>query len=530
MLTATLGFACIACLSILAAAADDSTAICSLTLELVDTDSGLPVPGLVQLTDQEGQRIHVEELLDRGLGLPDKLPIHDWFVLAKPTVVKVPRGKLTLRGFAGLETAVATLDLDLSLKQTAHAQLQLKRFFPARERGWQSANTHVHLKKTSRAETDRYLIECSKADGLDVVFVSYLERPSDHVHYSTNNYTRKQLQALSNAHTRFDHGEEHRHNFSSWEEGYGHVMLLNIPELIKPVSIGPGITDNGTDGTPLRVGIDKARSFDGRIIWCHNAWGLEDIPSWLAGRLDANNIFDGGTHGSYEHSFYRYLNIGLRVPFSTGTDWFMYDFSRVYIQSEKQLSPEDWLAHLAEGRSYISNGPLLEFSVSGKTLGDDVSLSEPGKVRVTGLAVGRSDFQRLELVRNGKVVSEVNCRAIDGHFRAELDLEVLIDEPGWLALRTPPPSAPKVGLVKKTPLNEYGGEIFSHTSAIFVDIAGKRAFDYQVAQDLLSEMERNREFVSGRGKFADSSERHRVLHVYEEAIDNLKTRIERSER
>ena len=153
----------------------------------------------------------------------------------------------------------------------------------------------MHLKKTSRSETDRYLIECSKADGLDIVFVSYLERPSEDVHYSTNNYTRKQLRALSNDHTHFDHGEEHRHNLSAWEEGYGHVMLLNIPELIKPVSIGPGITGSGSDGIPLRTGIDRARDFDASVIWCHNAWGLEDIPSWLTGRLDANNIFDGGT-------------------------------------------------------------------------------------------------------------------------------------------------------------------------------------------------------------------------------------------
>jgi hypothetical protein len=506
--------------------ADESAATCSLTLELVDAESGRAVSGLVQLLDHEDQRVELAELLDRGLGLPDNQPIHDWFVLPGTTVVKVPQGKLTLRGFSGLETSISQLELDLSHQESAHAKLPLTRFYPARRLGWQAANTHVHLKKTSRAQTDRYLIECSKADGLDVVFVSYLERPSEHVHYSTNNYTRGQLQALSNAHTRFDHGQEHRHNFSPWEEGYGHVMLLNIPELIKPVSIGPGITDQGTDGRPLRVGIDKALENDGRVIWCHNAWGLEDIPSWLAGRLDANNIFDGGTHGSYEHSFYRYLNIGLAVPFSTGTDWFMYDFSRVYVKSEKPLSPEDWLDHLAEGRSYISNGPLLEFSVAGKSLGEHVSLAEPGQIRVTGLAVARNDFEQLELVINGSVHSRIDTREIDGHHRADLDLEVTVDGPAWIALRTPPPSSPTVGLLKQTPANEYGGEMFSHTSAIFVDVAGKRVFNHDVAAEMLAELERNRAFVSERGKFADQHEREHVLQVYDEAIDILQARME----
>ena len=508
-----------------AGAAEVNASVCSLKLELIDAETGTAIPGLVQLLDANGNRIELPQLLDRGLGLPEKEAIHHWHALAEPTVLSVPQGVLTLRAFSGLETEYADLTIDLTGRDTAHHSIPLTRFFPARRLGWQAANTHVHLKKTSRAETDRYLIECSKADGLDVVFVSYLERPSEHVHYSTNNYTRNQLRALSNKHTSFEHGEEHRHNLSAWEEGYGHVMLLNIPELIKPVSIGPGITDQGTDGIPLRIGIDKARAFDGRVIWCHNAWGLEDIPSWLAGRLDANNIFDGGTHGSYRNSFYRYLNIGLRVPFSTGTDWFMYDFSRVYVNSDAVLTPEQWLAHLAEGRSYISNGPLLEFSVDGKKLGDDVSLAEPGEVHVVGRVVGRIDFQHLELIQGGRVIETVKSRSVAGHYEAALDVTIAVNQPGWLALRTPPPSAPDIGLVEKTTVNEYGRELFSHTSAIFVDVAGKRVFDRGVAEELLAEMSRNRRLIEGRAKFADDHERAKVLTVYDEAIENLKARL-----
>src|SRR5690606_32444288 len=199
-----------------------------------------------------------------------------------------------------------------------------------------------------------------RADGLDLVYVSYLERAVADVEYTTNRYSRAELQALSGPHVHFDHGEEHRHNFGGGGEGYGHVMLLAIPELVYPVSIGPGIAKTGTDGLPLRRGIERARDIGGTVIWCHNAWGLEDIPSWISGKLEANNIFDGGTHGSYEHSFYRYLDVGIKVPFSTGTDWFIYDFSRVYVPSDNRPTSEEWLDQLAAGRSYITNGPLLQ--------------------------------------------------------------------------------------------------------------------------------------------------------------------------
>ena len=120
-----------------------------------------------------------------------------------------------------------------------------------------------------------------------------------------------------------NNGQEHRHNFGDQGEGFGHVMLLNIKTMIQPVSIGPGISHRGTDGTPLQAGIEEAHRQGGTAIWCHNNWGREDVPNFVRGKLDAQNIFDGGSHGSYEDSFYHYLNAGLRVPFSTGTDWFM---------------------------------------------------------------------------------------------------------------------------------------------------------------------------------------------------------------
>jgi hypothetical protein len=105
------------------------------------------------------------------------------------------------------------------------------------------------------------------------------------------------------------------------------------------------------------------------------------VPNWLAGRLDAQNIFDGGSHGGYEDSFYRYLNAGLRVPFSTGTDWFMYDFSRCYARVEGELTPETWLAALRAGRTFITNGPLLEFRVNDSGLGDTIALDQPASSR-----------------------------------------------------------------------------------------------------------------------------------------------------
>jgi hypothetical protein len=506
--------------------APQPAADCSVRITLLDAATNQPVAGVIRVRNAAGESLSLDALLPRGRGVPEKVAIHDWHVFTEPTVVRLPREQFTITAFSGLETEIAAQPLDLRNRDRADVTLRLRRFHDAHAAGWWNANTHVHLQKLDRGESDRYLVDIGMADGLDLVFVSYLERAEADVDYITNKYSRADLHALNNAHVHFDHGEEHRHNFTGYEEGYGHVMLLAIPELIYPVSIGPGISKTGTDGLPLKRGIERARELGGTVIWCHNQWGLEDIPNWLAGRLHANNIFDGGSHGSFEHSFYRYLNAGLKVPFSTGTDWFIYDFSRVYVPSRERPSPEEWLAQLAAGRSYITNGPLLEFTVEGRGIGEDVALERPGKVRVHGSAIGRVDFRKIEILQDGAVIHTGASQPVGAAWSAELDVDVDVTRPCWLALRTPPPSVPDdPRFSNKAPLNEYGRELFAHTSATFVDVAGKRLFDRAAAEGLLAEMQRSREFIAGRGLFADESEKRRVLEVYDEGIAAMKGRL-----
>ncbi len=102
-------------------------------------------------------------------------------------------------------------------------------------------------------------------------------------------------------------------------------------------------------------------------------------------------------------------------------------------------------------------------------------------------------------------------------------------EPCWLALRTPPPSAPRdAEFQRKTPLNEYGRELFAHTSAIYVNVAGRGVFDVAAANSLLDEMKTSREFIRGQAKFANDAERDGVLQVYDEGIRQMQERIDKA--
>ncbi len=101
-----------------------------------------------------------------------------------------------------------------------------------REARWCSANTHLHLKKLTREESDRYLRDFPAADGLDVLFISHLLRAGDDREYITNQYPTGRLKFLETRGVLVSNGEEHRHNFGPGGEGYGHVMLLGLKELV----------------------------------------------------------------------------------------------------------------------------------------------------------------------------------------------------------------------------------------------------------------------------------------------------------
>jgi hypothetical protein len=492
-----------------------------LTLRLVDGD-GKPLPGLVRVTNPNGLAVPLTGEIHRAL---------NWYSLPAEAKLRLPRRKLRIEAVHGLSTERSVVDVDLTDGTAKQVDLPLRRIFDAKQMRLQSGNTHLHLKDLSFAEMDRYLRLVPKTDGLDIVFVSHLERKPEDKFYISNTLTAGDLGRLSESGTLFGNGEEHRHNFGAGDEGYGHVMFLNIQQLIQPVSIGPGIMKTGTDAPSLKPGLEAAKRQGATVIWCHNRFGLEDIPSWLGDRLHALNIHDGGMHhGSYDETYYRYLNIGLKIPFSTGTDWFIDDFSRVYVpvddaaeKSGEALTPARWLKQLEQGRSLITNGPLLELEIErdGKRYksGDTLVLDKPTRVLIYARGIGRHAFRDIEVIYNGSRGYNKVAHQEGEHFVVEFDDTLELNESGWLALRISDRNQIK---------HELDRPLFAHTSPIYVEIGGKKRFHRPTAEKLMAEMRRALEVIPKRGTFADDAEREKVLDVYREGIRTLEARMKGS--
>ena len=141
--------------------------------------------------------------------------------------------------------------------------------------------------------------------------------------------------------------------------------------------------------------------------------------------------------------WYDALNLGFRLVPIAGTDYpcgltaqVVPGRERFYTRVEGPLTYTSWLEGIRRGRTFATNGPVLEFSVAGKGIGDEVVLEQQGSVLVEASVrfdVARDDVEVLEIVENGEVIRKFPRNDASGEIRCRFEHEAL--ETSWLAVR-----------------------------------------------------------------------------------------------
>jgi hypothetical protein len=363
--------------------------------------------------------------------------------------------------------------------------------------GWYSGNTHTHYALEIEEDPDDRLRMVPPAEALDVSVISYLIRNDSP--YITNRYPVGRLPQFSRDGTIMDMGEEARNNKTFGEWGYGHVLFLNIPRAVEPVSTGLLSKDGRAPDFPtLTMLCEETRRIGGTTVWCHNGMGMETPVAVALGLLHAYNIADG-MEADHER-YYRFLNCGFRLPVSSGTDWWIYDHNRVYVQAPGEFTYDNWIAGLRAGRTFVSNGPLLEFRANGKEPGASIETS--GMLKVSAAAVSRLPFERLQIVYNGEVIAERTAR---NHRDVQLEEEIVVTRGGWLAAR-----------VSGGGQTHGGNTVFAHTSPVYVRVPGTPHRKSGAAGAFVDEIEESMQFIRKNYRFAKDADRALALGRFEE--------------
>jgi len=186
--------------------------------------------------------------------------------------------------------------------------------------------------------------------------------------------------------------------------------------------------------------------------------------------------------------YYRYLNGGYRLPLVGGTDKMTSEVpvglyrTYVYIPPDEEFTYATWCKNLTAGRTFLSGGPIIGFTVDGHRVGDTVKLpGNGGTVEVEAHAESIFPIHTLQIVRQGEVAA--SSESATGARRLSVKAKLKIEADTWLAARAGGP-----GYFDVVPHHDvWSRGIFAHTSPIYVTLGGEwSVFDPATASYMLT--------------------------------------------
>jgi hypothetical protein len=415
--------------------------------------------------------------------------------------VQVPGGQTDIVVERGTEYQPLRMQVDVPDGTTLDLDLPLKRWIRLPEMGWRAGNTHIHYDETEQAPADRLSLDPLVED-LPVTIVSVLKRRD--LAYASNAFPIGRHSLSRPGHV-IDVGEETRHNDEPWHIGLGHVMLINIKSAVEPISRGILVDDSSADYPPLVDACDEAHRQGALTLWCHNGNGMEAPIAAGLGRLDGLNLFDPYWMTPEYNIWYRLLNCGIRLPASTGSDWFICSSNRVYVDVGADFSYDRWLDRLRSGRSFITNGPALRLTVADHPPSNELLelRAETPTVPVIVNWDAVQPIDQVELIRDGEVVAAIDNR--DRATRGRFEVNVDVSDAGWIAARCSGRSR-----------NSYDHPLWAHTSPVYLRKTADRPHLRSASTFFLERIDLARNWIATQARFETRAQRERMLQLFTE--------------
>jgi hypothetical protein len=183
-------------------------------------------------------------------------------------------------------------------------------------------------------------------------------------------------------------------------------------------------------------------------------------------------------------------------------------FDRVYVWTPGwPASIDTWLDELKQGRTFATNGPLLEFKLGEEMVGSDLKFDAPqSAVPFTAKLRSIVPVDHLEVVCNGKVVQSLK---LEGERKsADASGTIPLNESGWCVLRA---------WSEKAEYPVMDNYTYATTSPVYVIIGGKRAYSKQDADYFIAWIDRTIEVTDAYADWNSPGEKRYVMDKLREA-------------
>jgi TolB protein len=426
------------------------------TLRVITVDrAGRPLSARISVARADGRAYapdgawrHADEAFDRS----ERGFEYGYFHSGGTAELTVPGGELfRVEVWRGPEYRVSRADVTVPAGGRVAHRVVLERLDDLPAKGWWSGDLHVHMNYGGAyRNTPRHLAFQARAEDLHVVLnliVNKEQRVPDIA------YFRVDADPASGPGFVLMHAQEF--HTSVW----GHLGLLGLRDhYLIPDYVGYPNTAAASLAPTNAAVADLAHAQSALVGYVHPFDTKPDpadttepltyeLPVDVAlGKVDYLEVMGYSDHLITSEIWYRLLNCGFRLPAGAGTDAFPNFASvrgppglvRVFVRLRggggAVLDHRRWLAGLKAGRTFVTNAPLLEFSLAGRAIGDEIRLPA-GSHRLTARVSLKSNvpIDHLEIVGNGKVVATLRLRG--DRTMASDSVSIPVTASGWYVLR-----------------------------------------------------------------------------------------------
>jgi hypothetical protein len=517
----------------------------TIHIRITESQTLRPTPARISITGPNGQSfaplgrfaefpVGINEAVGAGLWLGTE----KWFPVDGGCEIKLPAGvPLRVRVTKGPEYVPIDQEVTLGGGQMA-VRLSLDRWANPEVSGWHTGDGRAHFLSPHGA-----LLE-AKAEGLDVVNLLATEQlvPGQNGHLypiATN------LDAFGGQSPTLEgDGRQVVVNTFNTHPALGKLALLNTHRPVFPLTFG-----EDSDDWSLVDWCRQCHRKKGLAVWCDPfrpgaLWG-EALVALILGELDAVE-FDTTPR---MQPYYTLLDAGFVVPLvgSSGkqTNKVPLGAVRTYAKSNG-ATYSSWIEAVRAGRTYVSSGPLVEFTINGHGPGEPVELSSPGPVEIRVAAESVVPFERVEVLCQSEVVASAaaSCSLPPwgggfgwgvagsdsptptltlphqgggdktvGRFWASIIQTVPVSSSSWLAVRSVGPAGSV--LYPAAP-------VFAHTSPVILRVGGATLPHRQSATAVLRrEVGKVKDWAETAGRYADPKWKAQLLARCDEALARL---------
>jgi hypothetical protein len=387
----------------------------------------------------------------------------------------VPAGRYVVQAWRGPEYWTYRETVEVPAGKETSVVVALDRWVNMPQLGWYSGENHIHANYGYGAWHNDPRAIREQCEGEDLHVANVVVANSDGDSVFDRDYFLGRPDPLSSSRTILYWNEEFRSTI------WGHLTLGNLSHLVEPIFTGFKDTTNPWD-VPSNSDIAEAtRVQKGTVSYTHPASNLDSpydgaysakgLPVDAAlGRVDTIDVMGSGYDAGLR-VWYRLLNCGLRLPAAAGTDVFLNripsyppGWGRCYVRLTNSLSYSEWMNGQKAGRSFVTSGPVLDWSADGRESGQIIRFDGPSLVRVKARISSQFPIKSLELIVNG-VVASTNV-SVAGEREWMLDQEVRIEQTGWIAVRGTSANTAFPGL----------GSLVAHANPVYIEMPG-RLFD-----------------------------------------------------